>query len=274
VRAHPDPHKNITPRAPPRLGVNTRTVGEQRESGHAPRTVAGRDAVIDANGPPGHVSLDVKCVLRGHTTKLFIALFSTRFAPADLRHLSNLQHAHHLLLCSARCLVNLAGLFKSQGRQEEAWAMYVEGIKTMKASLPKNHPDIARSLCSLASLYKATKCFDQAQECFAEALQIMRRALPKDHVDTARVLNNLALLYVQALILALARTQTLVAVLQSCLVLLSHSCTRIQRVAMFWGFVALPHSNSLFVSLHAAHPATRHKVDARKPSRSCWRRSR
>ena len=201
----------ITPRAPPRLGVTTRVAGEQRKSGHAPRAVAGRDAVIDAEGPSGHVSLDVKYVLE--VTQLTVQCFVSQTRLLLLtRDTSPTSCTHHHLLCSARCLVNLAGLFKSQGRQEEALAMYVEGIKTMKAALPENHPDIARSLCSLASLYKVTKCFDQAQECFAKALRIMRRALPKDHVDTARVLNNLALLYVQALIPALARmipTQTL-----------------------------------------------------------------
>ena len=201
----------IIPRAPPRLGVTTRVAGEQRKSGHAPRAVAGRDAVIIAEGPPGHVSLDVKYVLE--VTQLTVQCFVSQTRLLLLtRDTSPTSCTHHHLLCSARCLVNLAGLFKSQGRQEEALAMYVEGIKTMKAALPENHPDIARSLCSLASLYKVTKCFDQAQECFAKALQIMRRALPKDHVDTARVLNNLALLYVQALIPALARmipTQTL-----------------------------------------------------------------
>ena len=55
---------------------------------------------------------------------------------------------HH----SARCMVNLGGIYKDQARFEMAQAMFEEAICTMKVSLGPDHVDVARSLCSLAGI--------------------------------------------------------------------------------------------------------------------------
>ena len=74
--------------------------------------------------------------------------FTCTYGQPYARIIHDLTVPHH----SARCMVNLGGIYKDQARFEMAQAMFEEAICTMKVSLGPDHVDVARSLCSLAGI--------------------------------------------------------------------------------------------------------------------------
>ncbi|NEP09753.1 MAG: tetratricopeptide repeat protein [Symploca sp. SIO2C1] len=107
----------------------------------------------------------------------------------------NLQQKLGLEEDLATDLNNLAGLYKSQGRYDEAEPLYEQALEIDKRSLPKDHPSLATHLNNLANLYESQGRYDEAEPLYEQALEIDKRSLPKDHPSLATDLNNLAGLY-------------------------------------------------------------------------------
>jgi len=95
----------------------------------------------------------------------------------------------------ASILSNLAGLYESQGRYDQAEALYLQALELRKRLLGEEHPAVASSLNNLALLYKSQGRYDQAEPLCLQALELRKRLLGEEHPAVATSLNNLALLY-------------------------------------------------------------------------------
>ncbi|NEQ70120.1 MAG: CHAT domain-containing protein, partial [Symploca sp. SIO2D2] len=95
----------------------------------------------------------------------------------------------------ATSLNNLAGLYESQGRYEEAEPLYHQALEMRRRILGQEHRDVASSLNNLAFLYKSQGRYEEAEPLYRQALEMWRRLLGQEHPDVATSLNNLALLY-------------------------------------------------------------------------------
>ncbi|WP_013325063.1 tetratricopeptide repeat protein [Gloeothece verrucosa] len=92
-------------------------------------------------------------------------------------------------------LNQLALLYYSQGRYEQAEPLYKQALELRKRLLGDNHPDVASSLNNLAGLYYSQGRYEQAEPLYKQALELRKRLLGDNHPDVASSLNNLAGLY-------------------------------------------------------------------------------
>ncbi|QJB45125.1 tetratricopeptide repeat protein [Dolichospermum flos-aquae] len=95
----------------------------------------------------------------------------------------------------ANSLNNLALLYYSQGRYNDAEPLYLQSLDIRKRQLGDDHPDVASSLNNLALLYYSQGRYNDAEPLYLQSLDIRKRQLGDDHPDVASSLNNLALLY-------------------------------------------------------------------------------
>ncbi|BCL35313.1 tetratricopeptide repeat protein [Nostoc sp. MS1] len=95
----------------------------------------------------------------------------------------------------ATSLNNLAGLYYSQGRYDQAEPLYLQALELTKRLLGDNHSSVATSFNNLAGLYYSQGRYDQAEPLYLQALELTKRLLGDNHPDVARSLNNLAGLY-------------------------------------------------------------------------------
>ena len=80
-------------------------------------------------------------------------------------------------------LNNLAGLYETQRRYDEAEPMYVEALAMRRRALPEGHPSIAISLWSLALIHKTKEQHEKALPMFEEAHAIWLAAHGPEHED-------------------------------------------------------------------------------------------
>ncbi len=92
-------------------------------------------------------------------------------------------------------LNNLALLYESQGRYEEAEPLYKQALSLRQELLGERHPDVASSLNNLAALYYWQGRCEEAEPLYKQALSLRQELLGERHPDVASSLNNLALLY-------------------------------------------------------------------------------
>ncbi len=95
----------------------------------------------------------------------------------------------------AASLNNLALLYKSQGRYEEAEPLYRHALAINEKKLGPEHPYVAAALNNLALLYKFQGRYEEAEPLYTRALAINEKKLGQEHPHVAASLNNLALLY-------------------------------------------------------------------------------
>ena len=77
----------------------------------------------------------------------------------------------------AASLNNLAALYKSQGKYEQAEPLYKRSLAIVEKALGPDHPNVATSLENLATLYRATKRDEEAEklEQRATAIRTIKR---------------------------------------------------------------------------------------------------
>ncbi|PPJ64013.1 tetratricopeptide repeat protein, partial [Cuspidothrix issatschenkoi] len=105
------------------------------------------------------------------------------------------KHLACVLADVATSLNNLAGLYDSQGRYNDAEPLYLQSLDIRKRQLGDDHPDVATSLNNLAGLYDSQGRYNDAEPLYLQSLDIRKRQLGNDHPDVATSLNDLALLY-------------------------------------------------------------------------------
>ena len=106
-----------------------------------------------------------------------------------------LQTKFQKLEAKASSLNNLAELYESQGRYNDAEPLYLQSLDIRKRQLGNDHLDVAQSLNNLAELYESQGRYNDAEPLYLLSLDIRKRQLGNDHPDVASSLNNLALLY-------------------------------------------------------------------------------
>ncbi len=94
----------------------------------------------------------------------------------------------------ATSLNNLAGLYDTQGKCEEAEPLFKRSLAIRENALGPDHPDVALSLNNLAGLYRTQGKYDQAEPLYRRSLPIFEKALGPDHPNVATALENYALL--------------------------------------------------------------------------------
>jgi len=95
----------------------------------------------------------------------------------------------------AAYLSNLANLYQSQGKYEQAEPLNIRALSIREKALGGDHCDTAASLNNLAELYKLQGKYEQAEPLFNRALEIFENRRGPDHPDTGSGLSNLAELY-------------------------------------------------------------------------------
>ncbi len=92
----------------------------------------------------------------------------------------------------AQSLNNLALLYQSQGRYEQAEPFLEQALEMRKRLFNGDYPDVASSLNNLAALYQSQGRYEQAEPLYEQALEMTKRLFNGDHPDVATHLNNLA----------------------------------------------------------------------------------
>lgn len=100
------------------------------------------------------------------------------------------DHAH-----LAPVLINLAALYRDQGKYAEAEPLCKRGIAIDEKASGPDHADLAPDLDILADLYFKQGRYAEAEPIYKRGLAIREKALGPDHPDVAASLNSLAELY-------------------------------------------------------------------------------
>jgi tetratricopeptide (TPR) repeat protein len=107
--------------------------------------------------------------------------------------LAKTKNASDSELCS--CLIDLAWLYKNQGKLADAEKICKLGLKLQEKVYYKNHPYVAYTLRILSSIYQGQSKYHQAKTALDQAMVIMQASHPPDDqviapflVDTAELL--------------------------------------------------------------------------------------
>ena len=84
----------------------------------------------------------------------------------------------------ASSLNNLAYLYYSQGRYEEAEPLFIQSLDMRKKLLGEEHPDVATSLNNLAGLYYSQGRYEEAEPLYVQSLDMRKKLLGEEHPYT------------------------------------------------------------------------------------------
>ena len=95
----------------------------------------------------------------------------------------------------AASLNNLAALYQSQGKYDEAERLYRRALANQEMVLGPAHPHVGTSLNNLAAVYQSQGKDGDAEVLYRRSLAIREKALGPKHPDVANSLNNLGEFY-------------------------------------------------------------------------------
>ncbi len=95
----------------------------------------------------------------------------------------------------AKNLNNIANVYRSQGKFEDAEANYKRAIAILENSVGDQHPNLATVLNNLAVLYRKQSKYKEAEVLYRRVLNIVEKAQGPEHRNVYISLNNLVLLY-------------------------------------------------------------------------------
>ncbi len=108
-------------------------------------------------------------------------------------HLAQGQNASDTEICA--CMLDLAYLYKGQGKLSEAERMCRSGLELQEKIYNENHPYVAYTLRILSEIYRGQARYPEAQSALQRAIGIIQTARPDDeeqsapfNVDMARLL--------------------------------------------------------------------------------------
>lgn len=90
----------------------------------------------------------------------------------------------------AQSLDNLALVYLSQERYQEAESLYLQSLEMRKIHLASEHSDLAQSFDNLASLYDSQGQRKQAKSFYLIALELRKKSLGRNYPDIAQNLHN------------------------------------------------------------------------------------
>ena len=91
----------------------------------------------------------------------------------------------------ALSLNNLAELYESMGRYEEALPLHQRSLAIREQELGSNHPDTASSLNNLAALYESMGRYEEVLPLYRRAVEIATQTLGPNHPNTQIFQKNL-----------------------------------------------------------------------------------
>ena len=94
-----------------------------------------------------------------------------------------------------KTLNNLAGVYKAQGRFDEAEALVKRALAAYERVLGREHPSTLATLNNLALLYNQQGRYGEAEPLFKRVAEAYGHTLGPEHPDTLSSLDNLAQLY-------------------------------------------------------------------------------
>jgi len=121
-----------------------------------------------------------------------VGVIITLIVTVAIMNYSNLEKVNPDIVTSYN---DLANLYKSQEKYNEAELLYKRSLKINETELGKDHLDVATSLNHLAMLYYSLGKYEEAEPLFQRCLDIREAELGKDHIDVGRSLINLANVY-------------------------------------------------------------------------------
>ena len=96
----------------------------------------------------------------------------------------------------ATSLNNLAALYLSQGRYDEAETLFQHALRLVQYDISwERNPKVTLCLNNLATLYCSQGRYNEAEPLYQQSLVLRRKLLGENHPDVASSLNNLAELY-------------------------------------------------------------------------------
>ena len=120
-----------------------------------------------------------------------------------LKKLDQAEKLHELLLREitdqyekALCFHQLAWVYTSQGKYEEAAKYYHKSLEIMKKSLRVGQHSLATSYNNIGGVYQHMGKYTKALEYFHKSLEIMKKSLPADHPNLATSYNNIGIIYI------------------------------------------------------------------------------
>jgi len=113
----------------------------------------------------------------------------------------------------AQSLNNLAVLYESQGRYNDAEPLFLQSLEIRKRQLGTDHPDVAQSLNNLAVLYESQGKYLEAEDLAKQALIIYQNRLGNEHPNTQNAAVTVKMLYVMRLLHC--NKKTLIDILQT-----------------------------------------------------------
>ena len=92
----------------------------------------------------------------------------------------------------ATTLNNLALLYSTQGKYEEAEPLYKRSLGIKEKSLGADHPEVAINLVNLANLYRQQGKYEEAEPLYRRSLEIFRSTFPNGHPNIDACENDYA----------------------------------------------------------------------------------
>ena len=92
-------------------------------------------------------------------------------------------------------LLNLATIYETQGRYNDAERAYTESIRMLEKKVKEDDPLVARAFNNLGELYRKQGRYIEAEPLLQGALEKKTKALGPDHPDVVPTLSNLAALF-------------------------------------------------------------------------------
>ena len=78
-------------------------------------------------------------------------------------------------------LINIALVYKSQGKYEEAIKYYFRALEIKEKKQGKDHPSTATTLNNIAVVYDSQGKYEEALKLYFRALEIREKKQGKDH---------------------------------------------------------------------------------------------
>ena len=119
--------------------------------------------------------------------------YSTLYARNALKTAENAAGAEDHTVASS--LINLANIYKHQGKLERAEPLYKRALAIYEKKLGLEHPNVALTLNNLADVYSATGRYSEAEHLYKRAIAVDEKSFGPDQPEVANDLYNLATMY-------------------------------------------------------------------------------
>ena len=95
------------------------------------------------------------------------------------------------------CMLDLAYLYKSQGKLDEAEKMCLSGLELQEKALHKDHPYVAYTLRILSEIYRGQGRYPEAESSLERAIGIIHGVRPDDDQQSAPLLVDMGRLLLE-----------------------------------------------------------------------------